>query len=111
MSVDRTLEKIHNLFKIFTYWDKESKTLLFEEINKEIEAFLVEENNSGDSTDDAFEFLSRLFDFVQEEFYELLSGDSDKKGIFSGHCQEYSLCYWIQKLTRPRKLNESLKLS
>ena len=42
MSVDRTQEKIDNLFKTFTWSDKESQALLFEEIKKEIEAFLVE---------------------------------------------------------------------
>ena len=58
MSVDRTQKKIGDLFKTFTWADKEPQTLLFEEINKEIEAFLAEGNNSRDSTDGVFDFLN-----------------------------------------------------
>ena len=58
MSVDRTQEKIDDLFKSCTWPDKESQALLFEEINKEIESFLAEENNSRDSTDGVFYFLN-----------------------------------------------------
>ena len=79
MSADRTQEKIDDLFETFTWSDKESQALLFEKINKKTEAFLAEENNSSDSTDGVFDFLSRLSDSVQEEFEELLSGDIDKK--------------------------------
>ena len=42
MSVDKTQEKIDNLFENFTWSDKKSQALLFEEINKETEAFLAE---------------------------------------------------------------------
>ena len=77
MAVDRTQEKIDDLFETFTWSDKESQALLFEVMNKEIEIFLAEENNSSDSADGVFDFLSRLSDSVQEEFHELLSGDSD----------------------------------
>ena len=77
MAFDRTQEKIDDLFETFTWSDKESQALLFEEMNKEIETFLAEENNSSDSADGVFDFLSRLSDSVQEEFHELLSGDSD----------------------------------
>ena len=77
MAVDITQEKIDDLFETFTWPDKESQALLFEVMNKEIETFLAEENNSSDSADGVFDFLSRLSDSVQEEFHELLSGDSD----------------------------------
>ena len=50
-----------------------------EEINKEIEAFLAEKNNSSDSTDGVFDFLSLLSDSVQEKFDDPLSSDNDKK--------------------------------
>ena len=66
MSVDKTQKKIDNLFETCTWSDKESQTLLFEEISKETEAFLVEENNSSDSTDGVFDFLSPLSDSVKE---------------------------------------------
>ena len=54
MSVHRTQEKIDDLFETSTWSDKESQVLIFEEINKEIEEFSAEENNSSNSTDDAF---------------------------------------------------------
>ena len=66
MSVDRTQEKIDDLFETFTWSDKESQAPLLEEINKEIEAFLAEKNNNSDSMDGVFDFLSLLSDSVQE---------------------------------------------
>ena len=84
MSVDRTQEKIDDLFETFIWSDKESQVLLFEKINKEIESFFVEENNSSDLTDGVFDLLRRLFDSVQKEFEELLGDDSDKKKIRRG---------------------------
>ena len=53
--------------------------LKFEEIAKELEGYLARESNSEDSTDGIFDLLSTISDSVQEEFDELISGDSDKK--------------------------------
>ena len=53
--------------------------LHFEEISKELEAYLARESNSKDSTDGIFDLLSTISDSVQEESDELISGDSDKK--------------------------------
>ena len=53
--------------------------LIFKEITRELEAYLSRESNNEDSTDGIFEFLSSISDSVQEEFDELISGDSDKK--------------------------------
>ena len=79
MSSDRTQEKIDDLLETFTKANKESQGRLFEEINKELEAFLSKENNDTDTTYGVFDFLSQISDSVQEEFDELLSGDNDKK--------------------------------
>ena len=79
MSSDRTQEKIDDLLETFTKANKESQGRLFEEINKELEAFLSKENNDIDTTYGVFDFLSQISDSVQEEFDELLSGDNDKK--------------------------------
>ena len=79
MSSDRTQKQIDNLLEEFTKADKEPQALLFEEINKQLEAFLSRENNGNDATDGVFDFLSQLSDSVQEEFDELLAVDSDKK--------------------------------
>ena len=77
MSSDRTQEKIDDLLETFTKANKESQGRLFEEINKELEAFLSKENNDIDTTYGVFDFLSQISDSVQEEFDELLSGDND----------------------------------
>ena len=70
--------KIDKLFETFTKADKVSQARLFEEINKELEAFLSKENNDTDSTDGIFSLLSQISNSLQEEFDELLSGDSDR---------------------------------
>ena len=70
--------KIDKLFETFTKADKVSQARLFEEINKELEAFLSKENNDTDSTDGIFYLLSQISNSLQEEFDELLSGDSDR---------------------------------
>ena len=51
-------------------------TLIFEEINKELEEYVLEKSNDADGV---FDFLELLSAKVQEEFDELLEGDSDKK--------------------------------
>ena len=81
MSSDNTQEKIYDIFFTFTQANKATQARLFEEINKEMEAFLSQKNNGTDSTDSIFDFLNQISDFVQEEFDELLSGDSNKKRL------------------------------
>ena len=58
---------------------KTNNMLIFEEITKELEVYLLEESDETDSTDSVFNFLTTLVDPVQGEFEELLDGDSDKK--------------------------------
>ena len=81
MSVKSLMEMSENLFTleqigvgVETY-----NTLIFEEITKELEAYLLEESDETDSTDGIFDFLALLADQVQGEFEELLDGNSDKK--------------------------------
>ena len=54
-------------------------TLIFEEINKELEEYLLEKSIKTDLTASVFDFLEGLSDRVQEEFDQLLKGDTDKK--------------------------------
>ena len=110
MSFDRTQEKIDNLFKTFTWSDKESQTLLFEEIKKEIEAFLAGENSSSNSTDGVFDFLSRLSDSVQEEFNEILKGDSDKKGFVRALSRIFALLL-NTKVDTAEKIKQIIKIA
>ena len=81
MSVENLMEMSENVFTleqigvgVETY-----NTLIFEEITKELEAYLLEESDETDSTDGIFDFLALLADQVQGEFEELLDGNSDKK--------------------------------
>ena len=56
-----------------------NSTLIFEEITREVEAYLSRESNNEDSTEGIFDPLSSIFDSVQEEFVKFISRDSDKK--------------------------------
>ena len=58
MSSDRVQKQIDNLLEEFTKTDNKLQVLLFEEINKKLEAFLSKENNNNDTTDRVFGFLS-----------------------------------------------------
>ena len=79
MSETETEEQINNLLDAYTRADEDDWARLLEEINKEIEAFLSRESYNKGPTDGVFDFLRKLSDSVQEEFEELLAGDSDKK--------------------------------
>ena len=54
-------------------------TLIFEEIRKEVEEYLLEESDDADSTDRISNFQSTLSDKIQEEFDKLLDSNTDKK--------------------------------
>ena len=54
-------------------------TLIFEEINKELEEYLLEKSIVTDSIDGVFDFLEWLNDRKQKNFKELLEGEADKK--------------------------------
>ena len=79
MSSGTSQEKIDEILFTFLQVDKESQARLFEEINKELEAFSSKENIDTNSKDSIFDFLSQISESVQGEFNELLSGDSNKK--------------------------------
>lgn len=81
MSKIETEQKIDNLLDVYTKTDEDNQARLLKERNKEIEAFLPRKNNNEDATDGIFDFLKDLLDYVQEEFDELLGGDSDKKDL------------------------------
>ena len=53
-------------------------TLIFEEIDKELEEYLLENSIDTDSTDGVFHFLEALSNRVQEDFEELIGEDTDK---------------------------------
>ena len=81
MSVESLMELSENLFdlKQIKAGVETSNTLIFEEITRELEEYLLKESDDADSIDSVFNFLISLADQVQGEFEELLDGDSDKK--------------------------------
>ena len=54
-------------------------TLIFEEINKELEEYLLEKSINTDSTNGVFDLLETLNNQVQENFDELIGEDTNKK--------------------------------
>ena len=91
MSNSRSQDKIDKIVFTFIQADIESQAPLFEEINKELEAFLSKENNNADSTDAIFDFLSQKSDSIQEEFEELLNGDSKKNKFVKAMLKIFTL--------------------
>ena len=75
------MESTKNLFRFKQIDDGTNidSTLIFEEIRKEVEEYLLGESEDTDSTDGVFYFLSTLSEKIQEEFDELLDGNTDKK--------------------------------
>ena len=81
MSSENLVEMLENLFGLEHIVANigTDNALIFEEITRKLEMYLLEESNEADSTDGVFDFLTSLADQVQEEFEELLDSKSDKK--------------------------------
>ena len=75
-----TEEQNKNLLDAYTKSTSEINcTELLEKIKNELDTFLSLEINEADSIDGIFDFLKDLSDSVQEEFEELIAGNSNKK--------------------------------
>ena len=70
-----------NLFSLEQIDDKKilDTSLIFEEINRELEKYLFEKSQDADSTDGVFDFLEGLSNCIQDKFDELIGEDTDKK--------------------------------
>ena len=66
-------------------------TSIFEEINKELEEYLLDKSANTDSTDSVFDFLELLSNRVQEDFNELIGEDTNKKQFIKA--RHALLCY------------------
>ena len=82
-------------------------TLIFEEINKELEKYLLDD---ADSTDGIFDFLESLSAKVQEEFDDLLEGDSDKKRFIKALTRIFALLL-NTKVNTTDKVKQILKIA
>ena len=79
--------------------NKVDATLIFEEINKELEEYLLEKSIDTDSTDSVFDFLEALSNRVQEEFDELLARGRRGRRIY----------HYKIKLTLPEQKTVNIK--
>ena len=87
------MESTKNLFRFKQIDDGTNidSTLIFEEIRKEVEEYLLGESEDTDSTDGVFYFLSTLPEKIQEEFDELLDGNTDKKRFLRAQTRIFAL--------------------
>ena len=56
-------------------------SLISEEINRELEEYLLEQSKGADSTDGVFEFVEGLSKRIQNEFDKLIGEDSKKNNL------------------------------
>ena len=85
-------------------------TLIFEEITRELEAYLARERNDTDSTDGVLDFLTSLSNQVQDEFEELLDGDTDKKCFLRALSKIFALLLNTKVDTAEKIKKKSLRL-
>ena len=85
-------------------------TLIFEEIRKEVEEYLLGESDHTDSRDGASDFLTTLSEKIQEEFDELLDGNNDKKRFLRSLTTIFALLL-ITKVDTPDKIKKILKIA
>ena len=90
--VSSSQELVENLFESEQSWAgvETNIALVFEEVTRELEAYLVRESSDQDSTDGVSDHFSSIFDAVQEEF-ELISGDDDKKRFLQALSRIFAL--------------------
>ena len=87
-----------------------NNALIFEEITRELEAYLATESDDQDSTDGIFDLLSSISDSVQEEFDELISGDSNKKHFLQVLSRMFALLI-NTKVDTAEKIKRILKIA
>ena len=112
MSVDNSEGSRENLFDFQQSQAgvETNNALIFEEITRELEAYLATESDDQDSTDGTFDLLSSISDSVQEEFDELISGDSNKKHFLQVLSRMFALLI-NTKVDTAEKIKRILKIA
>ena len=105
MSVDGSGEPDEELLVNYNRSDTKYQVRLFEEINKELKAFLTKETNDKEATDGIFHFLSTISDSVQEEFDKEVSVGSHKKRFLKALSRIFALLL-NTKVDAVEKLNK-----
>ena len=93
MSIEKSVEASEILYSFPQIEPKSNtnNTLIFEEISRELDEFLLRGNDSTDSTGGVFEFLAEISNQVQKEFNELLVEDTDKKRFLKSLSKIFAL--------------------
>ena len=112
-----------NLFDTELDWREEKGEIkidtpsLFEEMEKEINEFLLDQQVEGDSTDGTSNFLDNVTNRIQEEFDEIIEEDNDKKSFIKSLMHIFALLFntkvdSVDKIKRTLKIaiNTTLKL-
>ena len=110
ISANNTEEPMEQLFLSFLGSDTKNQSILFEEINKELEAFFTKEFNKKDVTDGVLDLLSIISDSFQEEFDRLISGDSNTKRFFRALSKKFALLL-NRKINATRKIQRLIKVA
>ena len=84
-------------------------TLIFEEINKELEQYLPEKSIDTDLTDGVFDFLENLTNHAEQNFEELIGENTCKKCFVRALTYIFALLL-NTKSTQRTKSKEYLKL-
>ena len=112
MSMEMTTELLDNLFG-FPEKEKGSEvdnTLIFKEITRELEEYLLRESDDADSTDGVLEALTTISKQVQEEFEELLGEDNVKKRFLKSLSKILALLL-NAKITTAEKIKKITKIA
>ena len=112
MSMEITTKLSDNLFG---FPEKEEgseadNTLMFKEITRELEEYLVRESDDADSTDSVLEALTTISEQVQEEFEELLGEDDVKKRFLKSLSKIFALLL-NAKITTAEKILKITKIA
>ena len=112
MSVASLMETSENLFSLeqIKAGIETANTLIFEDITKELEAYLLEESDDADSTEGVFGFLTLLADQVQGKLEELLDGNSNKKRFLRALSRIFALLL-NTKVNTAEKIKRILKIA
>lgn len=111
MLVDNFIEMLKDLF---SSEQKQTPTeidsiVIFNEIRKDLEDYLLEQSEDVNSTDGVFEFLSSLSEKIQEEFNKLLGEDNDKR--FIKELAKVLALLLNRKLNTAEKIKKILKVA
>ena len=85
-------------------------SLIFQEINKELEEYLLEKSEDTDSTNRVFDFLEGLSNHMQDEFDKIVGEDTDKKQFIKALTRIFALLL-NKKVDTADKIKRILKIA